>query len=106
MPLNLDPLWASELLTVELDLIRQSVRLSFRVREDQEVELFRLTCEGVTDLRYINQIPGPWAYVEATEAEAEDLPDGRIRIRFEFWNDPSGLVIEAARAMLDLERVP
>jgi hypothetical protein len=106
MALDLDPLWASELVDFELDLLRQRADLSFRTRDGDDFHLFRLTCEGITELRYINEIPGPWAQVEATSAEAEDLPNGRVRIRLEFWNDPSGLVIEAVQAALDREQIP
>ena len=93
-------------MNLDLDLLRQRVELSFRTRDGNDFQLFRLTCEAVTGFEYTNEIPGPWAYVETTEAEAVDLADGQIQIRLEFYNDPSGLIVTAGRAALDREQVP
>jgi hypothetical protein len=100
MPPNLDPLWGSELLTVEVDVRRLSVALSFRAIDGPKAELSRLECEGVSDFRVFSDVPGPWRVADVAEAEAEELSDGRVRVRLEFWGPESGIVVEADAATL------
>ncbi|HLX33475.1 MAG TPA: hypothetical protein VKR79_12050 [Gaiellaceae bacterium] len=109
MPVDLNPLWGCELMAVDLDLLRQRVELRFRKGMDHNTQLFRLTCEEVSDFRYTigaeTSGSGPWSWAEATAAEIVQLPDGRFRISFELWTESSEITIEAARASLELDQV-
>lgn len=95
MPPNLDPLWASELLSIEVDVRRLWAALSFRAIDDAKTELSRLECDGVRDFRWFSAVPGPWRQCPVEEAEAEETAEGRVRVRLEFWDTGSGITIEA-----------
>jgi hypothetical protein len=92
---NLDSLWASELLSIELDVRRLSVAFSLRSIDDASTELSRLQCEGVTDFRWFSDVPAPWRQCAVEEAEATETPDGRVQLRLEFWDTGSGITVEA-----------
>jgi hypothetical protein len=98
---NLDSLWASELLSIELDVRRLSVAFSLRAIDDASTELSRLHCEGVTDFRWFADVPAPWRQCPVEEAEATETPDGRVRVRLEFWDTGSGITVEADAVTLD-----
>src|SRR5690348_14593111 len=99
---NLDPLWASELLSIEVDVRRLSAAFSFRAIDDAQTELSRLQCEGVSDFRWFNgDVPPPWRQCPVEEAEATETPDGRVRVRLEFWDTDSGITVEAETVTLD-----
>ena len=95
MPPNLDPLWASELLSIEVDVRRLWAGLSFRAIDEAKTELSRLECDGVRDFRWFSDVPSPWRQCPVEEAEAEETADGRVRVRLEFWDTGSGITIEA-----------
>lgn len=100
MPPNLDPLWASELLSIELDVRQLSVAFSFRAIDDQQTELSRLECSGVSDFRWFSDVPAPWRQCPVEEVEAEETPGGRVRVRLEFWDTGSGITLDAAAVTL------
>jgi hypothetical protein len=105
---NLDPLWASELLSIELDVRRLSAAFSFRAIDDpsSSSELSRLQCEGVSDFRWFSDFPGPWRQCPVEEAEAEETPNGRVRVRLEFWDTGSGITVEADAVTLSQVTAP
>jgi hypothetical protein len=98
---NLDPLWASELLSIELDVRRLSVAFSFRAIDDPQTELSRLQCDGVSDFRWFSDVPAPWRKCPVEEAEATETLDGRVQVRLEFWDTGSGITVEADAVTLD-----
>jgi hypothetical protein len=100
MPPDLDPLWASELLNIELDVRQLSAAFSFRAIDGSETELSRLECSGVRDFRWFSDVPAPWNQCPVEEAEAEDTPEGRVRVRLEFWDTGSGITLDAETVTL------
>jgi hypothetical protein len=88
-------------LSIELDVRRLSAAFSFRAIDDAETELSRLQCQGVSDFRWFSDLPGPWRQCPVEEAEATETPDGRVRVRLEFWDTGSGITVEAEAVTLD-----
>ena len=53
---------------------------------------YHMTCSGVSDLRFTNSIPDPWAYAEVTEVHASESVEGKWKIELVLWSEDCELL--------------
>ena len=98
----LDPLWASTLDRIDLDLPRHSVVIEAHAVDQGTTTRYQLECAGMTDFYYANEDFNvePWAYASIEEAELTEMSDGRVQVRLELWIPEWTLTVTATDVQL------
>jgi hypothetical protein len=98
----LDPLWASTLDRIEIDLPRHSLVIEAHALDKGTTSHYRLECSGITDFHYANEDLNvePWDYTEISEAELAKSADDRLQVRLELWAPDNEVWITAADVQL------
>jgi hypothetical protein len=91
---NVDDLWGGTLSSFHMDLRSQSAELRIEVLDGDVLSRYRVAVMEVSDLSFRNAIPGPWSYVEVTEARLSPAPDG-ARLELVLWSEDAVLSIDA-----------
>jgi len=97
-----DGLWGSIIDDFTVDLAHQTATLEVTVpSQSGEASRHRLRFEGLSELRFVNRIPGPWSYVELTEIRTRPTANGRMTTELLLWSEDASLSIEAESVTLD-----
>jgi hypothetical protein len=99
---GLDGLWGSTIDEFTVSLALQTATIEITVpSQSGEASHHSLRFEGLSELRFVNRIPGPWSYVELTEIRTQPTANGRITAELLLWSEDARLRIEAGSAALD-----
>ena len=97
----LDQLWGATVDQFDVDLMTQTVVLETRITNESGAVMHRLEVRDVSELRFRNSIPGPWDYVEITEAHLARSASGGISIELVLWSEDAGISLSAGSAIFD-----
>jgi hypothetical protein len=85
----LDPLWASTLDAVEIDLPSNAVGFSAHAEDGGKTTRYRLDCLGVSRFGYVDPEANlkSWPHAEITSAQLSKREDGGLEVVLCFWDD-------------------
>jgi hypothetical protein len=96
----LDPLWASTLDEIRLNLLDRTVEISAHVRDKGSSTQYLLVCKNVSEIKYLSAPQYDWGYVEISEAEMTKNTSNTYRIRLELWAPENEMTITAEEVKL------
>lgn len=102
---SLDRLWASTVDRCYLDLATQRLRFDLTLVDSVTGSASHvLEFTEVSDMRFVNSIPSPWNYAEATEIRATVSNDEVVATMI-FWSEDAQLRVTCKSVQLDGRRV-
>jgi hypothetical protein len=87
-----DQLWGRTLDRVAFDVTAQTLSLFVTVSDEDESNRHELLLSDVSKFQFVNAIPGPWDYAEATELHFhKDAWADQWRFEILLWSEDAGL---------------
>lgn len=92
----IEELWGGQLSALTFDPVTHRLLLEVTVLDAGTTSVFDVAFRGVTNLRFSNAIPLPWAYAEVTEVHASRVSTGAWTVEIVLWSEDAELVVECA----------